>query len=451
MVVEGRNEPYQTFQYRWTHNGVFDNFWGDHGTISVPKGDQTIDGFRTGKLDKSDLSEGFTQVSGSQQEFLKELEEENSGDLGRSSAQSWTGRNLGTADNGHEFTSLRHSITWQPPVSMSRPTGPFGPVEYTGYCFPGFFQTTEYPTLSLPSTAAVNADGAKLMSMAMPTKPEAALAQFVGELREKLPELVGWSSVQERFGTHTLGDEHLNLQFGIKPFINDLQKMARGVLHASKLTRQFSRDSGKNVRRQRHLNSQAHSEELAPGGGITMALYGDNPFERYIYDLIPAASITQSTTSDVWFSGAFTYYLSQAHSFLGRMESWEQKANHLLGIRMNASTVWELTPWSWLIDWHSDIGSFLSNASMLSEDSLVLRYGYVMHDIRCVKQISVQGLVPADTASAPRTLTSFCETRSKTRVRATPYGFGLNLESLSPSRWAILGALGMTKSPGKLR
>jgi hypothetical protein len=38
----------------------------------------------------------------------------------------------------------------------------------------------------------------------------------------------------------------------------------------------------------------------------------------------------------------------------------------------------------------------------------------------------------------------------KERVRATPYGFGLDLGSLNPRQWAILASLGLTRAPQRL-
>lgn len=155
----------------------------------------------------------------------------------------------------------------------------------------------------------------------------------------------------------------------------------------------------------------------------------------------------QSTRS--WFSGAYTYHLAEADTFLGKLERYEQEMNHLLGTRFTIETLWELAPWSWLTDWFVDVGSFLGNLTALSSDRLVLRYGYVMNHQVATREHSLGGLVPKGTGPT-RVANSFSIER-KARRRATPYGFGLNVEQFSASRWAILGALGMTKSPRRLR
>jgi hypothetical protein len=56
---------------------------------------------------------------------------------------------------------------------------------------------------------------------------------------------------------------------------------------------------------------------------------------------------------------------------------------------------------------------------------------------------------PATFYSYPDTvpISSLYRSERKERWKATPYGFGLNMAGFTDQQWAILAALGMTKSP----
>jgi hypothetical protein len=47
--------------------------------------------------------------------------------------------------------------------------------------------------------------------------------------------------------------------------------------------------------------------------------------------------------------------------------------------------------------------------------------------------------------------TTIFRRETKERIRATPFGFGLNLSALDARQWSILVALGMTKGDRALR
>jgi len=74
-----------------------------------------------------------------------------------------------------------------------------------------------------------------------------------------------------------------------------------------------------------------------------------------------------------------------------------------------------------------------------------------MHKRKCVRIYTMSGLQPLVGVDAPTTLQVFFSHEKKTRVRASPYGFGLSLDGLSDKQWSILGALGLTKAPRSLR
>jgi hypothetical protein len=259
------------------------------------------------------------------------------------------------------------------------------------------------------------------------------------------------------------GSAHLGYAFDAKPFISDLQKLSQAVLKSVKIWKQLSRDSDRIVRRKASFDPVETVTDV--GGDSTNGSLGlpraDGQSINYqnIWKVMPPQQVTDFVWRQNSFSGAFTYHLSQAHSFLGKLDMYAEQANHLLGFEINLETLWNLTRWSWLIDWFVDVGGFLHNIDLLHSNSLVLRYGYVMTHIRASRVRTVNGLVP-QTADNLWPFQAFCSHSTlqstaliewKTRRRATPYGFGLDVGSFSDAQWAILGALGLSKGPKALR
>lgn len=357
-------------------------------------------------------------------------------------------------DNGHEFSTQggSYTVTHLNGWCSSRLPGTSASW-YRGIMYPSVLGTVAaYPTPSYPNLEKIKADGRKAIAMSLPTAPEASLATFLGELREKLPQFAGLTAYRSGINRQAIGGEYLNYEFGIKPFINDLENFARAVQKGSKIAAQLRRDSGQNIRRKRTLLDEkfstdrgTHTGHVAmcniPGVQDTPGAYFSNGVTR-VHDV---------EHHRVWFSGAFTYHLQEAENLLLTMERYEQLANKLLGTRITPEVVWELTPWSWLIDWVSDVGVFMKNISYLSQDSLVLRYGYIMHETRATRTRTVTNMKPKTSlGTCPPSVSSFHEVYRKTRTRSTPYGFSLDVEKFSPRQWAILGALGISKGPNRL-
>lgn len=386
------------------------------------------------------------QTTGSHQAFLQELRRE---DLAAKSS---------TYDNGHEFSTLKGTKVYLNPLVELRAYGdsPYGSgdLRYRGFMTPMSTTPMNYPSIEPVSDTQVRVNGARAVHRTIPTAPEAGLSQFIAELRETMPRLMGTQIYREGLSQGSIGGEHLNYQFGVAPFINDVNKLARGVLHGNKIIRQFLRDSGKLIRRRTTLE-RTRELIVQPSNtdGIGMGTYPWGPpynLADQFFSNAPVTTVNDIVETAVWFAGAYTYFTPEANSFISDMELYEQKANKLLGTRLNASLIWELTPWSWLIDWFSNTGNFISNAEALSNDGLVMKYGYIMHSTKAERIYTKVGCQP-NQGGSPITLTSIAKISQKTRHRASPYGFGLDVSMLNPRQWSILAALGMTRSSKSLR
>jgi hypothetical protein len=107
-------------------------------------------------------------------------------------------------------------------------------------------------------------------------------------------------------------------------------------------------------------------------------------------------------------------------------------------------------PWSWLVDYFADVGTFMSAVSPGVADRLASRMCFVMRTVE-YKTFST-GSVTVQTGNDfgdLKTLSASYETIAtyKGRYAATPFGFGFKQTDLSESQVAILGALGLSRLP----
>jgi len=369
-------------------------------------------------------------------------------------------------DTGHTFDTSRETWTyshltmgdwlWNTPRGVH---GIFGPY----WALPG----------TLPDEPSFDTQfyGSRAIKKASPTAPQAELATTLAEIiRERgFASLPGsqFSNALMR-GTdraRSAGSEYLNLAFGWIPLLSDLHNVLKAVVNSAAIIKQMERDSGRVVRRRMRFPTQTNSESIAtPSGSNYRDLYSPGTTGmRQASDLAPEyrevywnsskssamlrPSYTTYTRQDIWFSGAFTYYLDPGKTLIGKFERYEQLANKLLGIRITPGVLWELTPWSWLSDWFVDLGTGLQTASMFQKDDLVLKYGYLM---RKTTRGAVTSITFKNYVGEERTFTTEHKLVRKERFRATPYGFGLNPQSFTERQWAILGALGLSKAPRSL-
>jgi hypothetical protein len=145
-----------------------------------------------------------------------------------------------------------------------------------------------------------------------------------------------------------------------------------------------------------------------------------------------------------WFSGAFTYYLPSDWISRDKMRSARDGLRNIFNTDLTPEAVWNVTPWSWAFDWFANTGDVLHNVHAFADHSLVLRYGYMMqHSVATRTYNCVDPRTFYDGSGTPYTVRFITET--KQRRRATPYGFGIDLSSLSDAQKAIVAALGLSR------
>jgi hypothetical protein len=289
--------------------------------------------------------------------------------------------------------------------------------------------------------------GATAIARCKPTNPPVDAAQAIGELyREGLPHLIGsqsWKANADR--ARAAGSDYLNVQFGWRPLISDVVDFANVVTKLDSVLAQYERDSGKVVRRTYEFPIEKSSSTwLENTNPVLSALaWPGNLFEPSTGGASHVTVVEEKTTRR-WFSGAFTYYLPFGYDSRSKVGKFALLANRL-GLTITPDTLWELSPWSWAVDWFSNTGDVISNVTDFATGGLVMHYGYIMeHSIvsRTYHQERSGFLINKKPASAgPLTLV----TETKVRRQANPFGFGVSWEGLSAFQASILAALGISR------
>lgn len=375
---------------------------------------------------------------------------------------SWKRRRKGEfpGDVGGEFKSVKsYVVAGEDPFPIVglqgwQNRGAFNEkrANYKGVLIPGSIPVIK-GTVFPPSAASSNADldkwGTKAVTLVKPTDRVAnALVTLIELYRDGLPSLIGHQTWRQKVlnaksSAKTAGGEYLNWQFGFKPLANDIAKFMATVVDLDRLIRQYERDSGRMVRRR---------FSFPPERSISVSKVSDN-----VYTTVPSSSLltdplstNQGSTYLIreveirrWFSGAFVYHIPDYQNRRYAARPSVNEFQKYLGLELTPEVLWAAAPWSWAVDWYLNVGDVLSNLTSWFQDGLVLKYGYIMeHSKRSDTYIYVGG-TKLYTSAQPTPVTFVTET--KLRRRATPFGFGVLLQSLSDRQKAIAAAIAVQR------
>jgi len=375
---------------------------------------------------------------------------------------------LARQDYGGNFQSTTNDF-WMshPEVGFARSVIG-GTIRYDGWISPVPLNvgpdSAYWPAIPTSLGDAMLMKGSTAIARTIPTNPAAGAGQFLGELHQ-VPAIPGKALIRalskgnpgsKTSSARGAAGEYLNWEFGIKPVISDVQKLVKAQHDSDKIVKQLARDSGRLIRRRYSFPEERTVERVSLGNGGT-----NPPFDIRLTDA-NADGVPKYRTREVltrtWFSGAYTYHYDQGETTWKRMMAAEQRASRVYGLRLSPALLWELAPWSWLVDWKSNLGDVMTNISAFSKDGLVLCWGYVMCEMTITDTYSFEGfggyLLPGESSKYGRSgirngVSVSFQTKVKKRLRATPYGFGLdpNWSDFTDRQLSILGALGITRAP----
>lgn len=278
-----------------------------------------------------------------------------------------------------------------------------------------------------------------------PGKPAADLALFVAELRD-MPRMLrdtcrffkdAYKDI--RFGgirsIKNAPGNYVGTQFGWLPFLSDMRKFYHTYQTLDKRIKQLKRDNGQWVKREGTVIEESNDSLIGEWPyPVHNPLLSSHFYPAYPY--LGHSIATRHYERKIWFSARFRYYIPDIGSV-----NWNRKAKRLLfGGSVNPALLWEATPWSWLIDWTSNVGDVIANLDNGLAENLTAKYAYLMGTTTVVGKISSNMAT-----SPPSNLEWIFDVQEKVREQANPFGFGLTWDNLTLRQWSILGALGLDR------
>lgn len=370
----------------------------------------------------------------------------------------------GRGNTGGYFYSSKYTYSNWGSGPYELENGSYG---YVGHYFPvnlGNRSKANWPArVASSSDMFLHTLGTTAIARCEPTNPVSGTAVALAELKaDGLPTLVGHSFFKERLASvlsnerailskngkiiagpsvkkdkasvRNLGEENLNYQFAIRPLINDVKSLRKSVRETDRILKQFKRDSGRSVRRKYRFPEERTVTVTYDANAYGTAQNNDTSRPRML-------TTTVETTTNRWFSAAFTYYVpdNDVSRFLA-------EADKLYGVKLTPEVVWNLAPWSWAADWVTNFGDVAHNVSAFGKDGLVMQYGYMMeHRVQRVTYNWRGYVFKKRGISVPVDTTQIFEHEVKKRVAASPFGFGLTWDTFTPRQIGIAASLGLTQ------
>jgi len=337
---------------------------------------------------------------------------------------------------------------------------------YTGPIGSGPPTQTELSEIGAPTKSygdknesSMKADGTTAISLCNPINPASNLGTSLAEsVKEGIPSLPGiqqWRRKTEVL--KGLGDEYLNYIFGWAPLAKEVSDVRYAAQHHRDLLKQYHRGEGSNTHRSFYFPSKSTTSSLPQKtkNVTTWSMpWGVNGGTRQVFKV---------EKTKRWFEGVFTYGLPSSHDSWRKALGFGSDADRLFGLTLTPDVLWELTPWSWAVDWFSNTGMLINNVTNFGLAGLVMRYGYMMEE--SIVDVYAEGSTPplaevvlskdsnGDYTKSkviaggvkPGTYRQGIQYVTKRRVPASPFGFSIGWEGLSPTQLAITAALGITR------
>jgi hypothetical protein len=269
--------------------------------------------------------------------------------------------------------------------------------------------------------------GSTAIKKSIPDIPDFSLFRFIGELRAGLPKVPLRTLAKEK-KFRNIGGEYLNYQFGIAPTISDLEKLVKALQNQG-ARKTLKREVSKQYRVRKVLDKGSTSTSRSMTSAEWNSVQG-----------LTGASGTITTKSEyrIWSSVVFGYaQLTELDRLLDKFD----EVTGRLGILPTAIDIWNLTPWSWLIDWFVNFNDVMTNLSFLGKDGLYLHRGYLMATYTKSEVHRQSGLI----FNRPYLTEGTLKFERKYRIRASPFGFGYTWKDFNPFQLSILGALGVSR------
>lgn len=259
-----------------------------------------------------------------------------------------------------------------------------------------------------------------LLAMTNPSRAHVDLPLFIYELKE-LPSLIlkrGDSLSKD------MANGRLSLEYGWKPFVSDLYAFLDVSKQIQNRIAELNQLATGGLKRKRKL---WEGKQTLPTTWSTQSVH---PMNHWL-------GVTQTIKSEIWGSVRWV-----ANGDLPPPYSNEQYVlamRAVLGLNLDAATVWNAIPFSWMVDWYANIGSYLD--SQRNVVGVSYRNGFLMEHITYDSEVQIDWYPgPGDTHHLSGNKARVCHERKLRRLAPTP-GVTARLPFLSDRQVIILSDL----------
>lgn len=280
----------------------------------------------------------------------------------------------------------------------------------------GTSQRGRHAPTDCPSNSSLAATAIKRAS---PNKAEVDIPSFLFELRE-LPDL--YKSLR-KLPLDKVADLNLRYQFGIAPIVSDLV----ALLESHKSIQQRLKD----------LNRAARGEDIKKTIGL--GRYSGQYIERNVDLMNRSGSFIRRDVRYNTKLGVKAHVRFRPNHALGLLTEPDMKQlvwRAALGLTIDVHTLWTIMPWSWLIDWVTNLGDLIEstrNIIPVTPYPVAIMKHYVTNVSAEGYDWGFANLSPYEGVST-----------QKTRYKVTP-SLSLSEKVLSANQIGILGSIGLLR------
>lgn len=279
------------------------------------------------------------------------------------------------------------------------------------------------------------------------SQPTRSRRQIISEARRRHKRLRGLSKEDAA----AAASDYLAYIFGAAPNIQVMDELADQLTRSRKIAEAVARQGWRRTRRRRVIRSVSDSVSVTQHGSWLHQATGNS------WMLTGPLTKTTTVSQDVWWSGSFRMPTSDTDSWLDQCSEFFERLDLIAGLGVDIKMAWDLIPFSFVVDWFSNTGSYIENREVIRDYNIVCEYGYVMCHTRTTHQGKATGFIQKypqsstsqtyyGTAGASCSFTRLSEV--KQRAACSSFGFDTDFSALNPYQWSALTALGLVSAAG---
>jgi hypothetical protein len=251
-------------------------------------------------------------------------------------------------------------------------------------------------------------------------------------------------------------DQFLNGEFGWAPFISDLHNLLKAYENTAQYMSNMVKYNRTWMKRRRVLEeSEEVSQVQRFYSSATIPHDGALDWQNFklcqtmTLDGINCTGFTdfqKIVKTKIWGVGSFMYYRPEFDPIDPDFDSGIMVLRRMLtqyGLRINPSVLYKITPWTWLVDWGVSLGKHIDRLNDFVEDGIVSRNLSICR----TEERTMTKTCFLNYYQNPTSLQFQRRLLLKQRELAdSPYGFNVPWNNISLRQWAILGAIGISRT-----